>query len=990
MDMVLDENMSVSLSPDPLAFSQQGSLSSPTRQRQTPPRKVLGNTSGNQQKSIDRVGEGSAEETQAHLLVSKNDIALHESSPWRVRITVQAEQNHPPGDHPIPQCSPSKVFAERTYTTTVPLKGADETSPTRRRSNGTPRKPRSTPANVKSLSRSPKNTGTKSNALSPAKKGNSTSPAKRGRGRPRKSLNLSEPADQKSIREEATTQHQAIAETKCQDEAYEKDQQRDSRGSWDLADEQQEFDSIMESEGFSMVSTSSLPSVQSASVKHADSGLLVDGPSPFAASPHTTPLVAHGSLAQPCPPKPASASKSSRELDKPISGTPRLARVVRAGIALQGVLSPVDQRKASKIQRPKITSSPLSSGKSPKDRLDDLFNGFGPGTRRELRAGLRLGEELARRQGLESMSEIAEPKVNEDVFGPDPNVHYPELPGPSAGHGYCLKVPDSVSAMSASTANGQLPSPASSELGADDDQMSWEYDSLPQRPSQVPATRTGGACTEYPEDQSSKDDDNMDKWHRENEARDQQERDAVAQHIREADSSQVIVVNSDDESIAVEETMDEDEGDIWQEEAHNPSSGLSTSDIPPIFLQSEAKKPRRSQLPSPWMRKTKDVPSSSPVPNDSDLFWQPSQMNAKPRDTPGRGEYRKAGPVSKVVSNDEHLQLNGETVPGQSPNILNTTLASTDPGDSTYNDEESDDPLSDLDGIDDTLQSQLLDDFTEPLDESTRVDITVASEDLASTPAAAATEKQGPHTPQPPTPSILRTKTLKSKTPKHVRFSTDTSRPKEVDLVAPQVAPLPPAPTSWFSRVTSLLPSWATSTSTAAIPLPPPPKRIIRITELDQGPIPLYMPWVQAHWWALINVWRRDLANPSLYRFDPTRSPAQYLGTTITIKKWAKRITKRDCSIAQEVLRVLEGRGGFEGIEEAAAKGGKSMWGKRPGEWVDGGVVIMAVVCQWASGVQEGVCEVGKVDKAGLRQGSETEVWTKGDLEVDATETVYL
>lgn len=254
----------------------------------------------------------------------------------------------------------------------------------------------------------------------------------------------------------------------------------------DPTDQHEEFDTIMESEGFTMISLDSLSSTKQSSDLRQQSGSSVDHgnsqrQSPPASSrtaplPHQPASSAHSKQstkhlsalpshlrpedysdisstvptpppmlyfattpnapAQTCtsptlpspPPNPKHASLSSAK-----ATPPRLSRVVRAGIALQGVLSPprqlpsgrsvaTHQRLRSPLVPQKQKKIAASSGggggggeAGARERLDDLFGGFDSGMKRELRAGLRFGEELARRMegkgtttGVELGDEAAE------------------------------------------------------------------------------------------------------------------------------------------------------------------------------------------------------------------------------------------------------------------------------------------------------------------------------------------------------------------------------------------------------------------------------------------------------------------------------------------------------------------------------------------------------------------------------------------------------
>ncbi|KAL8737442.1 MAG: hypothetical protein Q9181_001688 [Wetmoreana brouardii] len=1019
-------HQSGSSSPDPLAASHDSSFHTQTKSTRPLPRKALSITTGNPQPQNSYKTSLNLPQRQQTSPSKDLELAHHAgSSPWRIRVTVQAEQENPADTPTVPQ---------------LPLKAGDESSPVRRRTKGTPRKPRNASITARPASRkSPTTKNSKASAASSAKEPDHESlPTKRGRGRPRKSLNSPAMTVPGSGTEQELL-YQEVAplsvdgRNKVRDVpalTHPSNFTRVERRSLDLADQQSEFDSVMESEGFSMVSVSSLPSAQCTSGQAADSRLSFGESSPSSAKRQVTPSASYHSPIPPPLQMPESTPQRIRELENPTSGTPRLARVVRAGIALQGVLSPANQRQPSKSPASRISSSsPLSS----RDRMDELFNGFGPGTRRELRAGLRLGEELARRQGLDTRSHPQPDQANEDVFAPVHEISYPQLPHPAAGLHYSLKVPDSTRAKYLSFSNTQLPSPARSEVDTDDDQMSWKYDTLPQGVAPVLSDGRSPQTGDHTIDRSSPvggaNMDSMADCYRQQETHCQQEWQAVSKQDQEGNSSQVAVVNSDDESVKSADASEEDDGDIWQEEAHSSGTGQSTSEIPPIFLQSEARKPRRSQLPSPWMRKSQDVLDSNLAPDDSDLFWHPEQAKAVSRESSNGVDNSRQGTehfsrestrlddsslsISKASDN---INVDRATVHEGSPHekskttipspveyltddqtaemqkmpILDEAVANSDLEDSTFQDKENVDSFTGDEDIESTLQSQLSmqNDFTEPLDEGTELELIQSN--INTTPTAGPAEETAkPQTPRPVS-SLLRSNTPRSKTPKHVRFSTEACRPTAAEASASQPAPFPPAPTSWFSRVTSLLPSWGTSAPAAAVPLPSSRKRIIRISELDQGLLPLYMPWQQCHWWALINIWRQSQANPSIFPFDPKLRAADYLDDVVTIRRWSKKITKQDCAVVQQCVKVFAARGTYKGVEVVTMRRGKKQWGKFPGQWIDVEVFVQAVVAQWAAAVQDGECEVGWGNRAGLKQGSETEVWTKRDLPVDGSRNVYV
>ncbi|KAL8752575.1 MAG: hypothetical protein Q9199_005658, partial [Rusavskia elegans] len=957
-------NLQRDSSPDPLGILEDASSPVKARTRRTPPRKALSTTAGNVQAHDICITTPALPSSRLNSPERNGEAKEKEQSPWQIRITVQAEQNNHPEGSSIPQCSPSKHFAERTFTTTVPLKAEDESSPVRRNTKGTPRRSNNSSGKRRSTSKGQAERGTQAQGEpavdTPA--GKSSPSPKRGRGRPRKSvdtLGLSS-SSQGSQKKNGSQPPAPSTLDKTQKSpctvpgSHTVDLGCTKRGSWDVEDQQGEFDSIIESEGFSMVSVSSLPSAQ------GFSGVAPGSEPPLRRSPRSfskrrgTPSDSDHSPLPPPPLKVRAVQTSARELNKATSGTPRLARVVRAGIALQGVLSPARQRQNPATLTPWLNhSSPMSSTTSPKERLDQLFNGFGPGTCRELRAGLRLGEELAKRQNPEigCSGELA----NEDVFATNSQVKYPELP---ATEKYSLKIPDGAMKKSPQFSNPQLPSPARSEASVYNDRMSWKFDTLQSNAVQANLAKVSATGLDIIEDGPSSINQTM----LEREAGYQREREAISKQIREANSSQVIVIESDDEDEGSAEATYEDDGDIWQEQAQVSGSHPLDSDIPPIFLQNEPRKPRRSQIPSPWMRKTQDIQSSSPATNDSDLFWQPSHAGA-PRPKPvvpmqnSAVDSRSSKPSMPGISilnadgasddiedqsiskdskptleaslpsptSEEDAQFEKSPSHQQRQTILNQQFESSDSEDSTYEVEDSDDSFTDDEDIESTLLSHhfMQDDITSPLDEGTQVDMFDVN-----TPASSKTGISE-EIPEPRTPSCL-ARTPKASSSKKVRFTAETKTSDSLTEVS--APPLPPAPSSWFTCVTSLLPTWTNNTSSAstaaaAIPLPTKPKKIIQLSEVDVGPLPSYMPWQPSHWWALIHITRQISATPSAYPYDPKSLSASWLGTVVSVNQWTKKITKTDCTVVERFMRTLYKRGTFKGVEEALFKGGnKKQW----------------------------------------------------------------
>lgn len=547
-------------SPDPLGLSlTKEPVSSPTKlpRKPTTPRKALGESHGNAQ--IQHFYLTTPRRNPSSSPTKSSAGAQSVISPWRIKLTVEAEPENTMPD------SPSKRLDERIITTTVPLKEAAGSSPpAAKRGRGRPRKsldgpvkrsgtpkPKAvgrkkatqdakeddtqnrstktatTPKKArgrprKSIGSSPtrseianldkqenavrdhalassgenSSTGASMKNIVPRKRGapsnsSSTTPVKdksdslvfmhqssgvqqpdsglsitNGRPAKRRSLDKTENIEIESPSEEVDDLHTVYQQNELSDVSMQQSNlAKDDEDMWrsmirqdslpledtaaeggtsdqdeddedmaanDPTDEHQEFDSILESEGFSMVSVSSLPSAQQhsrSSVTHKDGSVLADGSisglTPAQVLPGAnsntrsqvrTPSLASSTSSMPPPPIPLSRPRESpRPMTKPTDGTPRLGRVVRAGIALQGVLSPSNSTsQVSSASGSNLSAS--SSAKSSKDRMDNLIDGFGAGTRRELRAGLRLGEELAKRQQRDQDEETSKERAEDDVF----------------------------------------------------------------------------------------------------------------------------------------------------------------------------------------------------------------------------------------------------------------------------------------------------------------------------------------------------------------------------------------------------------------------------------------------------------------------------------------------------------------------------------------------------------------------------------------------
>ena len=690
-------------SPDPLALSNENiSTPSPTKSRGVvlTPRKALADTSGNTHVQDFFLNTPPPRRTSPTKSLKQSS---QSTSPWRIRLTLQAEQTSDVQGSPSRKRSPTKRLIERSTTITVPLNGGDDTLQfAEKRGRGRPRKSLEAPVK-RNGTPIPKKNARRKTVPDVVQEQDDTpvsvraTPPKRAKGRPRKSLesakdiSTSMQADtplyspvmeevkrdgaEKSTRRKSRARRKEIIPVEI---AMETDQERpdssnkvhgsvneaqsltadndmgsfhfasgetsalhssvpqtlgsarrsreppspgkssvedDPGDMWraltscrtplpneddraeadfDPTNEHQEYDTILESEGFSMVSVSSLASTGSrshgsvekveeykpheqeptASASHSVPAMLIDAqiqqePIQNLRAHENTPSVA-ASPSIPQAPK-NGPSQSPRAMQEPTDGTPKLARVVRAGNALQGVLSPKPQnlaspfRPAERAHSPLMTedaaaqtvqSAPVAIATSSNDHLQNLFSGFGAGTRRELKAGLRLGEELAKRQQLNCHNPVPSPVQSADVVSSaysDPL--YPPLSSADTTTNPSLPAPGPVREVQYPVlSNPQLPSPKLSEEDLDEDRMSWEADAPVKinKPTATEEQSPGQNISHLrrinsPETPSAglaaPDTSGIDHVMLAREAEWQREREAVSRQIEMANKSQVIVID---------------------------------------------------------------------------------------------------------------------------------------------------------------------------------------------------------------------------------------------------------------------------------------------------------------------------------------------------------------------------------------------------------------------------------------------------------------
>lgn len=493
-----DAARSYSSSPDPLALSTHENTVTSTRKPQHTPRAPSRTSSPTKQNRQPSMQEFEISSPAKSMVM--NTPRMGGASPWRIKVTVQAE----PESDGENNMSPMVKKVTRTKTTTVPLKDHDAPTPVRR-GRGRPKKTDaagSTPAKTK-----PKGTPVRRAARSRSR-GTSVGPAgssaadidtdtqpKKKRGRPRKvvqpatedeetlvvdltegeganghdstplpaeqartiALNLDTPqeTDKSKPQPRKGTPHAinplTIEISSDEDEEEDQDLLTPESGEEDEAQAAEPFEhedddddieaeadnfvfeegttrmpddsTIIDSEGFSIISVDSLPSRSSppkagetqsapapsiASVLnrdppnpakeaiHEQGATSKSSPGPSRLAPTSKPVRSSPGFAQPRYITPAvdnenpSAPPSIQpaRVDPTPIETPKMGRALTASVGLQGVVDP-------------SRFTPESSEEPAADRrgsLDDLFRGFSEKSRKQLQDGLRLGEQLAQAQ----------------------------------------------------------------------------------------------------------------------------------------------------------------------------------------------------------------------------------------------------------------------------------------------------------------------------------------------------------------------------------------------------------------------------------------------------------------------------------------------------------------------------------------------------------------------------------------------------------------
>jgi serine/arginine repetitive matrix protein 2 len=304
-----------------------------------------------------------------------------------------------------------------------------------------------------------------------------------------------------------------------------------------------------------------------------------------------TPSIVFSSPSLP-PPIPGARGQPALALAPEQSQRPTLSPTVRAGRALQDVVVPSSARSRSQS-----LGSPFKSPAADRKSFSSALQQSRPSPLQERRAGplprRDLNCELAGVSSQRCVWKGSNPQ--EDPFSSrGPSQTRP--PSPEEKQQYCLDLPDQhrYSDPRLSSIRSEADSPRS-------DAMSWQAEeeiSLPEGTTSIsnvaiPAASSRGCLLGSECNRNSA---------MTSEQRYSAEREAVRQQIASADSSKVIVIDSDDDEVNDDHGHEDEDFDLLLETLNSSSPAVQPPQEP---VENALEKPRRSKIPSPWRKNSK-------------------------------------------------------------------------------------------------------------------------------------------------------------------------------------------------------------------------------------------------------------------------------------------------------------------------------------------------------------------------------------------------
>ena len=732
----------------------------------------------------------------------------------------------------------------------------------------------------------------------------------------------------------------------------------------DPTHENHEFDSIMESEDFTMISISTLPSAKQQQPSHSQERLDKDQGtssthqqqkpgrrSPGAADsireddpemqrsaessaelrPHPRPHLMkfedlsrtldlssssfpycnHNNRDAMIKPKDASSRLSSpalsissrslrhqpspeRSLYQSAEMSSRSAQAVSRGIAVQGVWEVLDNHESSRFPiRQAQSSVPLGS---PIQQLDDAQSGFGAATEdyETPSAGLRNVAEWK-----EASMFLTPEKARNLMLAPqlvEQRVDYPKLPiEPHAK---------------------QFPKPEGNEKHDQEERINRDVE---------PASELSSHSRLDHEESISTGQYDVEDTMLVREAQWQREREATSRQIQEANTSQVIVIESDDsgaeeniaKSVEKEDDEDDEEMDVWQAEARYSRSGRSKTPTKVLggLCVEVPLKPEHSKLPSPLQRHSKTNYSGQTGDDDQqDLLWRPVLKHPR---TPIESLMRK-----KTKYDDSAYSVLSDCI-GQADRNRAASIEHQSRSSSVE--------------VWENLAA------AEQVEEDNGGD-----EDAAlceRSPSAIVAECGQPGKMLEVDFSDQRRCAGQEST---IRRSSVSAQPTYLRAGMPS--------SSWFNHLSSTVPylqalirgvgsavadTKETSTERSMAP------EGIPVSE----PLSIYLPWKTVHYRRLRAVYLSAKRNHQLYRVNPSSSAIWLLGRDVESMGWKKRISEWEVGVVDAFLEILA----TEGVDDKQVAPLRKLL--KP---IDAAEVAKRIFSLWCAEVQRGKAPLGK------------------------------
>ncbi|KAJ5625720.1 hypothetical protein N7510_002029 [Penicillium lagena] len=341
-----------------------------------------------------------------------------------------------------------------------------------------------------------------------------------------------------------------------------------------------------------------------------------------------------------------------------------LARLVRVGMALMGPFRSQDGERSD------------FRNAARKSRLEDVFSTFSPDTQRELRAALGIGQELARRQ-----SELEEKRATESISDVEDSVEE-DIEEDQDEELYDVEELDEVEVIPQAPQSEQRDRTHMHSITA---QREAEWQREREAVSRQAQTTSGGSMIYI-------DSDERGSPANEDEARDAYDGNFQTDFDQEEEMDEVVepeIVpeprsNENQEPDMEPEIFDDDFDDIWQQEARDNSQ---------VSHQSEDRhlQPLESDPVSPWRRIATSISGGSSSPSQWNLEQSTTPYLGRSHihklreeevdlsallaeeDTPNRARYYNGSSTPRSATSHRTLMqpspVNGSAVPGSSQRL---------------------------------------------------------------------------------------------------------------------------------------------------------------------------------------------------------------------------------------------------------------------------------------------------------------------------------